>query len=344
MVAVSSVDECEIQSADIDRHLGGFQSLLVAHVRPQLSRTFSNPLQLQETPRLSRGRCAAFWNFAWADCVAAYTNHSKTRLNTEDYVLWRAAGLQLTDSGSLYSSQLDLTSKLGDREWLTEEVVLRTVLWISLRTMNYIAYDSEKPLENETLGSSFLGASMLTPSTTASSPSAQHSQWDELHQQLDIWHQNLPETCQPCTKVKHHDLSDSPAASGKPLMVMFFSIPTCAAALVLYHFTRILLLLNKPVAAQRGSKGLGDRLKEYRKVSEHVNHHSREICGIAVGLPEPAVRIQIVQPLYLAGLCLEEKEDRKLVLELLQAIETDTGCCTTHRVRELVSQWGWDNG
>ena len=47
-------------------------------------------------------------------------------------------------------------------------------------------------------------------------------------------------------------------------------------------------------------------------------------------------------PLYIAGVCLEVDEERKVLLELLRAIEQDTGCPTDVRCRELMKQWEWE--
>jgi hypothetical protein len=46
-------------------------------------------------------------------------------------------------------------------------------------------------------------------------------------------------------------------------------------------------------------------------------------------------------PLYIAGMCLEADEERRVLLELLRAIEQDTGCSTEGRCVELMGEWGW---
>ena len=123
--------------------------------------------------------------------------------------------------------------------------------------------------------------------------------------------------------------------AGSQLTEVFFSIEQCAAAIQLYHFARILLLLNKPRARQGVS-----RLKAYREVSSEAIKHAREIVGIALGRPVPAVRVEMLLPLYMAGGCLEADEERKVVLEVMKAIEKDTGCSTEVTVRSLIDEWG----
>ena len=65
------------------------------------------------------------------------------------------------------------------------------------------------------------------------------------------------------------------------------------------------------------------------------------ILGIALGRPHPAVRVEMLLPLYAAGGCLEADEERRVVVEALRAIEMDTGCATGGRVRDLEREWGW---
>ena len=45
-------------------------------------------------------------------------------------------------------------------------------------------------------------------------------------------------------------------------------------------------------------------------------------------------------PLVAAGSCLEDDGDRRLVVEVLRAVEADTGVGTEGRVRELEGEWG----
>ncbi|KIM95124.1 hypothetical protein OIDMADRAFT_45534 [Oidiodendron maius Zn] len=67
-----------------------------------------------------------------------------------------------------------------------------------------------------------------------------------------------------------------------------------------------------------------------------------QICGIALGRPEGSVRIQQVQPLFVAGQCLTDKKERNAVLILLRGIEADLGWATDYRVKQLLREWKWD--
>jgi hypothetical protein len=70
-----------------NRHLSGMKSLLDE----------ANVMVMPTGGKPSRAQVAAFWNFSRCDYLAAYINHTKTRLHTEDLPLWRSAGLLLDD-------------------------------------------------------------------------------------------------------------------------------------------------------------------------------------------------------------------------------------------------------
>lgn len=309
------------------QHLAGLKSLLGA-VSP------SQQVQNQVSPSLTVGRLASFWNFARADYQAAYTNKQRTLLDTEDVALWNSCGLEIQEDGSIYkSSEVVKIESPHHSRVLADELVAHTLLWLVLRVMNYLASDE-------------------TNST------ARQSQWDLLVRQLDHWYGNLPDTFQPCAQIRH------PTASGRThhqqqrsqLFEVFFSIDICAAAIQLYHFARILLLLHRPLTASTTTTTTTatsdnnnnnnitiprNRLQAYRQVSTESIRHAHEIIGIALGRPQPAIRVEMLLPLSIAGACLEEHDEREVVLDLLHAIELDTGCATAARCEELRREWGW---
>jgi hypothetical protein len=49
-----------------------------------------------------------------------------------------------------------------------------------------------------------------------------------------------------------------------------------------------------------------------------------------------------VQPLFVAGQCLTETRERRIILDLLRGIESDLGWATDYRVRQLLKEWGWN--
>ena len=109
-----------------------------------------------------------------------------------------------------------------------------------------------------------------------------------------------------------------------------------------FHMARILLLINKPHESTARRSTVASRLKSYRNIESEIRFHSSEICGIALARPENSVRVHQVQPLFVAGQCLTEPDERRVVLELLRGIESDLGWAADYRVQHLLKEWGWD--
>lgn len=284
------------------RHLAGFKTLL------STVSTEENP---QLTPSITVGRRASFWNFARADYQAAYINHQHTFLATADLDLWRSCGLQLPSSGNLYDDALAIKNDPSHCRELAE-LVSHTLLWLLLRVMNFLA------------------------TSDTDTPPVRHTEWLLLTRQLDEWHASLPQTFQPCAQIKY-PLRNSPSH----LTEVFFTMPVCAATVQLYHFARILLLLHKPTDMSDAVDTKDAILTSFLASSAAALKHAHQIIGIALGRPPPAVRVEMLLPLYITGVCLEEDEERKVLLELLRAIEMDTGCETEGRCRELTRRWEW---
>ena len=286
------------------QHLAGLKTLLSAVSAEQQSQT------MHTVPAITVGRRASFWNFARADYQAAYINHQHTYLSTGDIDLWRNCGLQIREDGPLYDDPDKIRNDPSHyRE--TAGLVAHTLLWLVLRVMNYLASDQD-----------------ATP--------VRQTRWLRVTAQLDEWYASLPQTFQHCTQIRY-PLSKRGAS---PLTEVFFSINVCAATIQLYHFARILLLLNRPTDAN----GPSPTKKAHQKPPSEAVAHARQIIGIAIGRPPPSVRVEMVLTLYIAGLCLESNEERHVVFELLHAIEQDTGCSTERRCAELAKAWGWGQG
>jgi hypothetical protein len=267
-------------------------------------------------------RRASFWNFARADYQAAYSNHTPTLLDTEDLQVWQSCGLQATSAESLYFDPDSIKSDSNYRS-STIQLVAHTLLWILLRTMNYLAASTSQDL------------------------TTRQALWDQLTAQLDIWHSNLPLAFQPSAQLRHPIALRSstsatsgaqqtqPTQSQSSITELFFPIPLSAAALQLYHFARIILLLCKPTPPAQ------HRLQTYRSISTQALSHAHTIIGIALARPHFSVRVEMLLPLVAAGSCLEDDGERRLVVEVLRAVEADTGVGTEGRVRELEGEWGW---
>jgi hypothetical protein len=339
---------CDLADHDY-RHLDGFKALLESKILPQATISLPRP-RADPFISMKAGR-AAFWNFARADYLAAYVNHSKTRLDADNLTMWKAAGLPVKDDGTLTyndpSTPINaiVSYQPGDRE----DLVSCTLIWIVVRTMNFIAPQDDGPGSTAPTPGPFdsPATTFSRPASEAATPGVSQTRiarWRQLRRQLDDWYENLPFTFQPYAVAAAGTQHPSDLLpDGRPRFArLFFSVPMCAAALQLYHFAQILLLLNQPVD-EHDARHPGNRLRMFRKVAEESEKHSRQICGIALGRPPPAVSRQMVHSLYLAGSCFEESEDRFVVLELLGNIAKETGSPTAHRVRELKEQWGWQD-
>lgn len=161
----------------------------------------------------------------------------------------------------------------------------------------------------------------------------------ELCKELDSWINAIPQTFTPCTRIDNPQSSYMGAQlPTMPFPELYFSIPACAASIQFYHFARILLLLDELQDNSQDQSSTSNRLRHYREVSRKINSHCREICAIAVGRPPGSVRIHMPQPLFLAGQCLEDAEERKYVVELLREIERDTGWATEYRAKQLLAE------
>ncbi|KAK0328857.1 hypothetical protein LTR82_000790 [Friedmanniomyces endolithicus] len=292
------------------RHLAGLKSVLTAVTADQ--QAIGQPMS-----SITVARKACFWNFARSDWSAAWINRRRTYLDPEDLNIWRSCGLQLQDDGALYADPIDLRIDTGQCRQ-TVQLVSHTLIWLLLCVTNYLARDSHRTLAQ------------------------QLEMWDTLNTQLDAFHANLPESFQPCAQIRAPPPTREQLESDLgycQFTEVFFSSSSSASSMQLYHFARLLLLLNRPREPER--KGIS-RLQAYREVSSEATKHAREIVGVALGRPAPAVRVEMLLPLYIAGGCLEADEEKNVVLGIMCDIEKETGCSTEVTVRSLMDEWGWD--
>lgn len=173
-------------------------------------------------------------------------------------------------------------------------------------------------------------------SSAGDKKSVERSSWYHLWDALDKWHTQLDLHFEPYS---HYMLSSHLTLSQGPMEPVFdeilFPSAVSAATLSYYHFARVLLLLAKPIDQSNPLI----QLKGYRERLLAIKDHCVKICGIAASRPGPAARIHSVQPLFLAGQCLEEPRERGAVVQLLQDVEADTGWPTARLVRRLHQEW-----
>jgi hypothetical protein len=160
--------------------------------------------------------------------------------------------------------------------------------------------------------------------------------WDSLEHELKVWFESLPESFGFCGRIEADPNSADLAQAN--FAEVSYSVPLCSVTIQHYHFAQIILLLHQ---LREDSNSVRDRLRRYREILEKIAYHSLEICAIALGRPPGYVQIHMLQPLFVAGQCLESSEERKVIVELLRGIETDLGWTTEYRVKELLEEWGW---
>ncbi|KAI9766473.1 MAG: hypothetical protein M1835_007182 [Candelina submexicana] len=333
----------DASSAAWSRHLNGAKSLLdIAEVGilPLQSLSTTSSLHSHRS-RLSRARKATFWNFARQDFLNAFINECQTRLDTEDLFSWKAAGLLLDERGFIRPSNTDDSGFSESHDVMREDMISNALIWLMSKLINYLAagdgiYSASSRLHDglRTEEDSSLGINQQTLLM----------RWEEIRTEIEVWFDGLPDTFKPCARVRYpvQPSSIGETRSGTGFYEIWYSIPMCASTMQSYHMARILLLINKPQESTARRSTVARRLQSYRVIESEILYHSREICGIALSRAEASVRIHSLQPLFVAGQCLTEPHERKIILDLLRSIETDLGWATEYRVKQLLAEWCWD--
>ena len=343
------------------RHLSGTKSLfdLAENEGMMPVQSPTSPGALSTRIKPSRARKATFWNFARQDFLAAcessygrkqpnsylsteclqtyiVINEGQTRLNTEDFGLWRAAGLLLDDQGFIIPSNTEDSQYPEKQLVMREDMISNALIWLMSKIINYIGSgDSVDHIFPQNPGSpaGLIGINQMMLL----------ERWKELEKELDIWYRGLPDTFKPCARLSQ--ITDGSVREDSPRAIfseIWYSIPMCASTMQSYHMARTILLINKPHESTARRSTLSNRLHSYRSIEMEVRYHSHEIVGIALGRPEGSVRIHQVQPLFVSGQCLTETRERRIILDLLRGIESDLGWATDYRVKKLLKEWDWN--
>ncbi|KAL8915424.1 MAG: hypothetical protein Q9172_006872 [Xanthocarpia lactea] len=306
---------CEYESLDAStaawtRHLSGTKTLLdVVEVGMMPLDVVNAPFEAFSTSsrktKLSQARKAVFWNFARQDLFAAFLYECRTRLDTDDVPMWTGAGLLLDEDDLVVASN-------------TAE-------------MNLICANSDSDgspgdlhRDDPTFEDSNTGTQNLLS-----------QKWQSLSHEMETWFNGLPETFMPSAIIHV-------SPHGANLTEVWLSIPVCAATTLTWHFSQVLMLVNRPhdVPARRRTT-IADRVNSSRDFQSEITYHSRQILGLCLARPDASVRIYALHPLFVAGQCLSEEGERRVIIDLLRGIEKDLGWATEYRVQQLLQQWGW---
>ncbi|OJD24877.1 hypothetical protein ACJ73_03760 [Blastomyces percursus] len=307
-----------------NRHLSGVKSLLdIAEIGLMPVSAFP----IARGPRLSKARKATFWNFARQDYLSAFINECKTRLNTEDLALWTEAGLLLDNDGFARPSNTTTSRYSEGDDTMSEDLISNALIWILSKVVNFAAAGDALDVGENCFDESSAGISQQTS----------FERWHRLQTELDRWYDGLPDTFKPCVRMERsHSFHQGPIEAPLQWAEVWYSLPMCASTIQHYHMARILLLFNKPPESAAKGHMMASKVKSHRSVESKIKFHSHEICGISMSRPDASVRIHSVQPLFVAGQCLTEPQERRVILQLLRGIENDLGWATEYRVQLLL--------
>lgn len=298
------------------------------------------PSQSDKPALFSHGIRACLWNFAHFDYLASYVNRRRTKLDPDNLNLWRAAGIPLDEHGKL---RLENTASVAysaaelDPSLMRDDTLSHVLTFLLMKLMNFMA--EFKEMQQATQQSSISSATDFPPGSSQPTPQSRSltAKWLRLTYEVQNWVESLPDTFQPYLRIESpQDLTSATSAS-LPFPEYIYSTGAHAATMAHYNLARVILLLSRPHDAQSTPR---DRLLGYREVTKEVDACSREIAAIAMGRPPPAVRIHLLQPLFVVGQCQDHSpEARAVVVELMRAIEADCGWVTEYRVRQLQALW-----
>ncbi|KAB2100015.1 hypothetical protein AG0111_0g11646 [Alternaria gaisen] len=316
---------------DWSKHLAGARSLLAnpqEHVMPVQGPTPPSSVPSASFSFTSKARRAAFWNIARQDMLAAFIDGTSTRLDTEDLALWREAGLEIDDQGYVMPGNTTACglSKGNDRT-MAEDLICSALVWLMAKLVNFMAGSDEVLAE---AGMSWAGVPQR----------ALLDHWFSLQRQLQVWHDNLPVTFEPSARAPSQAPGPISANDNASMFTeVLYSIPMYASTMQTYHMSQILLFMNKPHESTQGRSTVVARMNSYQSILATCQKHSREIVAISLGQSDTAARIHSVQPLFTAGQCLSNVQEREVVLDLLRGIQSDIGWDTDYRVFHITEQW-----
>ncbi|EKD19418.1 uncharacterized protein L3040_006797 [Drepanopeziza brunnea f. sp. 'multigermtubi'] len=150
---------------------------------------------------------------------------------------------------------------------------------------------------------------------------------EKLQGMLDEWERFLTVEFSPLP-YKSDEVNDA-------FQPIWIHPPAFAVAMQLHYSARLLLLLNKP-----SKGGFGGYLEQSQMISKYINN----ICGIAMTLNDYASTVMNSQCLYIAGMCVQDVQQRQTVLRLLEKCWQRSGWPVTDLGEELKAFWDTPEG
>ncbi|KAF4339600.1 Zn 2cys6 transcription factor [Fusarium beomiforme] len=303
-------------------HLTGFAKLLDLIEDGRLLQPYPTFEQVYPWTKDIMEVKAGFWNFVVNDLEESFIAHRQTRIDSENLALWRNMGLLIEDDGSLSltSSPNSLTTT---PEHARDKILSYTLIRLLCKLVDYIAIS---PSQARTTG-------------------RERPNFEHLQSQFDRWFQMVSPSF-------HHDgefftdqSNDEVGASKLFRREIWFSNDLCSVTMMYYRMARMLLLINHPpnlIPPTFLSNGGApfDLLRVFREIEDKLQFHASEVTAIVRGTPHDAVKLRAIQPLYVAGRCCKDMDDRKVLLHMLTEIQDNLGIATGYRIKELLQEWG----
>jgi hypothetical protein len=246
------------------------------------------------------------------------------RMDTANLPLWREMGLPLDNSGRFNKNCMATDSITEHSD--TDEIALRAIFRLMCKLVNHIV---STPRANASPQNSAINRSDAN--------FAAISAWMDLKNEFVDWLSALPHSFQPDI-VRRRVISDEGPTSEVFANEVWLANSQCSVGLMYYHMAMILLFVHQP--SQLFTHGTSDWLHTYRSFRKELLKHVGELLAIALGSPEDAVRMHMLQPLYVAGRCMTKEADQRKLIEMLESIENDVGIATGYRVKALIEEWG----
>lgn len=257
-------------------------------------------------------------------------SHRRTRIDTENFSLWRNMGLLIDDVG-----RLTLTdgphSLESTPEHARDKVLSYTLIRLLCKLVDYLA----PPLWDTSSMSRDVNATYG------------NSAFEDLESQFESWFQMLSPSFHPDGTFVT-DAGDNTTASRLFGPELWFSNDSCSTTMMYYHMACMLLLIHRPPEMLQAAPGRGtptDLLSAFRTIEKKLHFHARQIIATVRGTPCDAVKLRAIQPLYVAGRCCNESRDREMLVEMLTDIQDSLGIATGYRVEALLKEWDttrWD--
>jgi hypothetical protein len=163
--------------------------------------------------------------------------------------------------------------------------------------------------------------------------------WTSISEELNTWFHGLPDSFRPCARIPQHSLRSGDVARGYSFPEIWFASAMTGGCIQSFHMARILLLLHNPHAPTAHSSSVSGFLQFCRSTEAGIKRGCQEMCGIALSAKSASIYVHQTQPLFVAGLCLRDPNERQLVVDLLRRVQSDLGWETEYRIRQLYQEW-----